>query len=183
MTVLKRSIGLVAAAIVLSSTTFALPHTLLIRQVAAASNSSDSNSINNGGAGSAQISAQAAGSSISTGTGGDRSTPSSPEEFAQLLSGIFFGALVSREPLFARRLFVIVTLSFLADTLRRWRTCRPSMALLRELWSKGSGQGADPSHCWRRRSPLSFSGLRSRSPHLFHSCASLWRLCFSSPDW
>jgi hypothetical protein len=98
MTVSPKSFWLIAAAVVLLTSISAQPHALYIRQVATAGNNTDFKSVTNGGAGSAQISAQAAGSSISTGTGGDRSTPSSPKEFAQLLSGIFFGALVSANP-------------------------------------------------------------------------------------
>lgn len=45
----------------------------------------------NGGAQSAADAASAAGHSIDTGTGGDRSTPTTREDFARLLSGTFFG--------------------------------------------------------------------------------------------
>jgi hypothetical protein len=95
MTVRLKSKVTFAAAIVLLLAVDVASLTLQARQVATAGNNTDAKSVTNGGEGSAQISAQAAGSSISTGTGGQRSTPSSPKEFAQLLSGIFFGSLVS----------------------------------------------------------------------------------------
>lgn len=62
-----------------------------------ATNDTNSKSILDGGAGLTTFSAQAVGNSISTGTGEDRSAPTSPHEYAQLLSGIFFGSLVSLE--------------------------------------------------------------------------------------
>jgi hypothetical protein len=48
-----------------------------------------------GGSESAQHAAEAAGNSIGTGSGGDRSSPKSQEGFAKLLSGVFFGALLT----------------------------------------------------------------------------------------
>ena len=83
-----------ALLVLLLASTHAHSVPLIARQVATAGNDTNINSNKNGGAGSAQESAQDAGNSISTGTGGSRSTPSSPKEFAQLLSGIFFGSLV-----------------------------------------------------------------------------------------
>lgn len=64
---------------------------LLKRQAGTAGSNTNSNSDSNGGAGSAAQAAQAAGNSIDTGAGGDRSTPSTQKEFAKLLSGPFFG--------------------------------------------------------------------------------------------
>lgn len=48
-----------------------------------------------GGADSAANAAQAAGNTIDTGSGGARSTPQTPQEFAQLLSGVFFGGILT----------------------------------------------------------------------------------------
>lgn len=48
-----------------------------------------------GGADSAANAAQAAGDTIDTGSGGARSTPQTPEQFAELLSGVFFGGILT----------------------------------------------------------------------------------------
>lgn len=48
-----------------------------------------------GGSDSAQHAAEAAGNSIGTGSGGDRKSPTSQEGFAKLLSGVFFGTLLT----------------------------------------------------------------------------------------
>lgn len=48
----------------------------------------------NGGSASANDAAAAAGNSIDTGSGGDRSSPTTQDGFARLLSGVFFGALL-----------------------------------------------------------------------------------------
>lgn len=64
---------------------------LLTRQAATGGSNTDGASASNGGAGSAESAAQAAGNSIDTGAGGDRSTPTTQAGFAKLLSGTFFG--------------------------------------------------------------------------------------------
>lgn len=48
-----------------------------------------------GGADSAANAAQAAGDTIDTGSGGARSTPQTPQQFAELLSGVFFGGILT----------------------------------------------------------------------------------------
>ncbi|PWN27292.1 hypothetical protein BDZ90DRAFT_279657 [Jaminaea rosea] len=65
------------------------------QQAPTGGSNTDGGSSTNGGAQSAADAAQAAGSSIDTGSGGDRSTPATRAEFARLLSGTFFGCLVS----------------------------------------------------------------------------------------
>ncbi|CAO1613738.1 unnamed protein product [Sympodiomycopsis kandeliae] len=67
---------------------------LMQRQVGTAGSNTNGNSETNGGAGSAANAAQAAGNSIDTGSGGNRSTPSTQAAFARLLSGTFFGCLI-----------------------------------------------------------------------------------------
>lgn len=72
-----------------------LYHLFHARQVATSGSNTNISGASNGGSQSAQQAASAAGSSIDTGAGGSRSTPDSPEAFARLLSGTFFGAIVS----------------------------------------------------------------------------------------
>ncbi|CAO1636109.1 unnamed protein product [Parajaminaea phylloscopi] len=63
------------------------------RQTSTAGNNTNPFGSQNGGAQSAANAANAAGHAIDTGTGGDRSTPTTPSDFAKLLSGTFFGCL------------------------------------------------------------------------------------------
>lgn len=63
---------------------------LKIRQVATPTSGKVS-----GGADSAANAAQAAGDTIDTGSGGARSTPQTPKQFAELLSGVFFGGILT----------------------------------------------------------------------------------------
>lgn len=73
----------------------ALPLPLLhTRQDGTSGSDTDSSSGANGGAQSANSAAHAAGDSINTGSGGDRSTPNTQGDFARLLSGTFFGCLL-----------------------------------------------------------------------------------------
>ncbi|PWN93571.1 hypothetical protein FA10DRAFT_277354 [Acaromyces ingoldii] len=66
---------------------------LLPRQATTQGKDTNADSDANGGAKSAETAASAAGASINTGAGGDRSTPASRKQFAELLSGLFFGTL------------------------------------------------------------------------------------------
>ena len=66
---------------------------LLPRQATTEGKDTNADSDANGGGKSAETAASAAGASINTGAGGDRSTPASRKQFAELLSGLFFGTL------------------------------------------------------------------------------------------